>query len=63
LSVEDDGRPFDPLSQPEPDTTLTLEDRKVGGLGIHFARRLVREITYRWSGGRNHVAAVFDVKD
>jgi serine/threonine-protein kinase RsbW len=63
LSVEDDGRPFDPLTQPPPDTTLALDDRKIGGLGIHFARHMVLDISYERSSGRNHVAAVFDTKE
>ena len=63
LSVQDDGRPFDPLAQPPPDTTLALGERTVGGLGIHFARNMVREISYERSSGRNHVTAVLDMKE
>jgi len=32
--VSDDGKPFDPLSQPEPDIHAPIEERKVGGLGF-----------------------------
>ncbi|HEX8751627.1 MAG TPA: SpoIIE family protein phosphatase, partial [Nitrospira sp.] len=39
--VEDDGRPFNPLTAPQPDLTSDLEDRPVGGLGIHLVRSLM----------------------
>ncbi len=58
--VEDDGRPFDPLTQAAPDTEATLEDRDVGGLGLHFARVMTRALAYVREAGRNRVTAVFD---
>lgn len=53
LSVRDDGRAFDPLLAPDPDLTAELEDRKVGGLGIHFVRTLVDETSYERERGWN----------
>jgi serine/threonine-protein kinase RsbW len=58
--VEDDGRPFDPLALAAPDTGAALEDREVGGLGVHFARVMTRSLAYAREGGRNRVTAVFD---
>ncbi len=55
VEVTDDGRPFDPLSRPAPDTTLDIDSRPVGGLGIHFVRTLMDEISYRREGGCNRV--------
>jgi serine/threonine-protein kinase RsbW len=40
------GKPFDPASVPPPDLNATLEDRKIGGLGMHFIRKLMDEVTY-----------------
>jgi serine/threonine-protein kinase RsbW len=60
LSVEDNGRPFDPLAQAKPDTELKLEDRPIGGLGIHFVRNLVRDIAYQRLDGVNRLTAVLD---
>lgn len=54
LQIEDDGREFDPLSAPEVDLGVPLEERRVGGLGIHLVRRMASEIRYRRSGGKNH---------
>jgi serine/threonine-protein kinase RsbW len=58
--VEDDGRAFDPLAQEAPDTEAALEDRDIGGLGVHFARRMARELHYAREAGRNRVTAIFD---
>jgi serine/threonine-protein kinase RsbW len=51
--IEDDGRPFNPLKAPEPDTTKPLEERAVGGLGIHLVRKLMDALEYRRQGGKN----------
>ena len=53
VSVTDDGRAFDPLTVPPPDTSAPIEDRKPGGLGIYFIRTLVDRVDYYRSGGRN----------
>ena len=54
--TSDDGKPFNPLARAAPDTSLPLQDRKVGGLGIHLVRHLADEITYRRLTGRNEVS-------
>ena len=51
VTVSDDGRSFDPLAVAPPDTTLPLEQREVGGLGIHLVKSLTDEATYRRQGG------------
>ena len=51
----DDGRAFDPLQAAPPDLAARLAERRVGGLGIHLARRLMDDISYRREGGRNHL--------
>lgn len=58
--VEDDGREFDPLARDAPDTEAALEERDVGGLGVHFAKVMTRELRYARDGGRNRVTAIFD---
>jgi anti-sigma regulatory factor (Ser/Thr protein kinase) len=49
----DTGQPFDPLKRKDPDTTLGLEQRNEGGLGIFLTMRLVDEISYQREHGRN----------
>ena len=52
-TVSDDGTEFDPLSRPVPDLHLPVEERRVGGLGIHLLRRLTDTAEYRREEGRN----------
>ena len=54
--VADAGPEFDPLSVAEPDTTLGVEDRPVGGLGIALVRRLMDEVAYERRDGRNRLS-------
>ena len=51
--IVDDGNPFDPLSQAEPDTIAPVEERELGGLGIHIVRKLMDEVGYARKDGRN----------
>lgn len=53
--IEDDGRPFDPLEAPPPDLSKSLRDRKVGGLGIHFIKSLMDDVSYHRIDGRNRL--------
>ena len=51
-----EGGPFDPVKDaPPPVLTGTLDDRPVGGLGLHLVRSLVDELCYRREHGKNHV--------
>lgn len=56
IDIRDDGAPFDPLSIPEPDLSVELEERQVGGLGMHFVRSLLDKVEYRRSNGWNVVS-------
>jgi anti-sigma regulatory factor (Ser/Thr protein kinase) len=51
--VEDDGQPFNPLQAPEPDVSKPLEDRPIGGLGIHLTRKMMDGLDYRRHGDKN----------
>ena len=46
LRFEDDGKPFDPLAAAEPDTTLSAEERNIGGLGVFLVKRMMDEMHY-----------------
>ena len=59
IEVTDDGRPFDPLNEaPEPDLDASVDDRQVGGLGIHLVRTMVDEMSYRREQDKNHLTLV-----
>ena len=53
IEVEDDGRAFDPTQAPELNTSLPLDQKPVGGLGLHFSRRCMDEVRYQRRGNRN----------
>jgi serine/threonine-protein kinase RsbW len=54
-TVEDDGTPFNPLEGPQPDLRAPLKERAVGGVGLHFVRNLMHELTYDRAGDRNRL--------
>jgi anti-sigma regulatory factor (Ser/Thr protein kinase) len=53
VEVEDEGKPFDPLKRPDVDTSIPLEDKPVGGLGIYLIRKFMDEVKYRREGNKN----------
>jgi len=55
VTLTDDGSPFDPLAAPLPDTALSVEERRIGGLGIHLVRQMMDEVSYQRRGERNVV--------
>jgi anti-sigma regulatory factor (Ser/Thr protein kinase) len=55
ISIEDDGVAFNPMNVPPPDLSTPLEDRKVGGLGVHLVRTVMDEIAYERKGQRNRL--------
>jgi serine/threonine-protein kinase RsbW len=55
LAVEDDGVPFNPLEAPLMDLDLPLEERGVGGLGIHLVKGVMDNLEYTRPKGRNRL--------
>lgn len=55
LTIEDDGHAFNPLEQVKPDTTRPIEERQIGGLGLHMVRELSEKLEHRREGDRNIV--------
>ena len=51
--ISDNGTPFDPTAKEEVDTTLSAEERGIGGLGIHLIRQIMDSINYEHIDGRN----------
>jgi anti-sigma regulatory factor (Ser/Thr protein kinase) len=58
LRFHDGGKPFNPLEKEEPDFTLPLEDREIGGLGIFMVIKYMDSVTYEYSGGENILTVV-----
>ena len=58
FTVSDTGVPFDPTKKAEVDTTLSAEERPIGGLGIHLVRQLMDEVHYERQGDKNILTLV-----
>lgn len=57
LTMEDNGSPFDPtaMDADDVDTTSALEERAVGGLGLHLVRTFAHDMAYEFVDGRNRL--------
>lgn len=53
VCISDGGTPFDPLEVRAPDLSGSVEDRPIGGLGVHLIRSLMDRVSYEYRGGRN----------
>ena len=57
LSVEitfvDNGKPYDPLAKDDPDTTQSIEDREIGGMGILIVKKSMDAVDYEYKDGKN----------
>ena len=53
--MTDKGVPFDPLKKPDPDITLSAEERDIGGLGIFITKKTMDAVTYAYENGENRL--------
>lgn len=53
IETHDNAFPFNPLEKPEPDISQNIDERPIGGLGIHIVRKMMDEIAYRREAGFN----------
>jgi anti-sigma regulatory factor (Ser/Thr protein kinase) len=53
ISIEDSGAPFDPVSIEISQPNNTIEDCRIGGLGLHLVRKMVDDIVYERQRGKN----------
>lgn len=53
ITFIDNGVQYDPLAKADPDTTLSAEEREIGGLGIYMVKQSMDEITYEYKNGQN----------
>jgi serine/threonine-protein kinase RsbW len=51
--VRDSGRPFNPLDVPPPDLDAPIDERPIGGLGLHIVRQMMDRLEYRRADGYN----------
>jgi anti-sigma regulatory factor (Ser/Thr protein kinase) len=62
MEILDSGKPFDVQSVPDPDLSLDVSDRKIGGLGILLIKKMVDEVQYRREGESNILTFVVHKK-
>lgn len=53
ITFIDNGIPYDPLAKADPDITLSVEERDVGGLGIYMVKKTMDDISYEYRNGQN----------
>ena len=51
--ISDSGKPFNPTTKDDPDTNLSLEERPIGGLGIHIIRQIMDIVHYERKANHN----------
>ncbi len=60
--ITDSGMPFDPTTRPQVDTSLSVDERPIGGLGIHLMRQYMDSMNYERIGGQNVLTLRKDLK-
>jgi anti-sigma regulatory factor (Ser/Thr protein kinase) len=55
ILFEDQGTPYDPLQNEDPDITLSADDRPIGGLGIFMVKKSMDDVSYEYKDGKNRL--------
>jgi serine/threonine-protein kinase RsbW len=63
FSIEDDGVPFNPTKTKAPDLECTIEECRIGGLGIHLAKNLMDEVCYQRCKNKNILILKKNIKE
>lgn len=63
VEISDWGKPFDPTTMPTPNIESGLDERKVGGLGIYFMRKMMDEVSYIRSDDKNLLIIAKHIKE
>ncbi len=53
ITFTDSGTPYNPLEKPDPDVTLSAEEREIGGLGIYIVKKSMDKVSYEYRDGKN----------
>lgn len=62
IEIADAGMPFNPLAVPEPDTTLDVAERQIGGIGVFLIKKLIDDVTYKRDDNKNILALIVNLK-
>jgi anti-sigma regulatory factor (Ser/Thr protein kinase) len=58
ITFADSGLFYDPLAKPDPDISLTAEDRPIGGLGIYMTKKSMDDLEYEYTDGQNRFTLI-----
>ena len=58
ITFIDNGVPYDPLKKEDPNTTLSADEREIGGLGIFMVKKTMDDIIYEYKDGQNRLTIV-----
>ena len=58
IQFKDNGEPYNPLEKQDPDTSLTADEREIGGLGIFMVKKTMDSMDYAYEGGWNILTLV-----
>ena len=61
LTFIDRGKPYNPLQKEDPNTTLSAEERQIGGLGIYIVKKSMDDVTYCYREGQNILTIVKNI--
>ena len=53
ITFLDNAFPYNPLERKDPDISLSLEQREIGGLGVFLTKKIMDEINYQYINGQN----------
>ena len=53
ITFIDNGKPYDPLAKADPDTTQSIEEREIGGMGIFIVKKSMDSVNYEYKDGKN----------
>lgn len=53
ITLIDNGIRYNPLDKPDPDITLSVEEREIGGLGIYMVKKTMDDVSYEYKDGQN----------
>ena len=61
LTMVDNGRKFDPTQETSPDLSSAVEERPIGGLGLHLIKTFADRVDYEYVDGRNRLTLEYDL--
>lgn len=62
ITFIDKGLPYDPLKRDDPDTSLSAEEREIGGLGIYMVKKSMDGVSYEYKDGQNILTITKNMK-